>query len=202
MKRILALGVCGLVVALACGSVRAEEDEFNRKGAFAGLGASFEVPAFQGILTGRGGDSWGFNVRGGYRFNEYVAAEGIYEYADKFGGSVTSPLTGRKRSADVQTNLGAAGWKLILPLNRFQPYLWGGIGMLNANGNAKIQRLDGATVRASDSNTGFMGRVAGGLDVFLTREISVYTDASYVMPATGPTDLYYFSLGFGGRYNF
>src|SRR5689334_22195136 len=67
------LATCGLAVVLAIGSARAD-DEFNRKGAFAGAGASFEIPAFQGILTGRGGDSWGFNVRGGYRFNEYVAA--------------------------------------------------------------------------------------------------------------------------------
>ena len=201
MKWNWVLGACCLAVVLAIGSARAD-DEINRKGAFAGAGASFEIPTFQGILTGRGGDSWGFNVRGGYRFNEYVAAEGIYEYADKFGGSVVSPLTGRKRSADVQTNMGAAGGKLILPLDRFQPYLWAGMGMLNANGNASIQRLNGQTVRASDSNTGFMGRVAGGVDLFVTREISLYTDASYVMPATGPTDLYYFSLGFGGRYNF
>ena len=28
------------------------------------------------------------------------------------------------------------------------------MGMLNANGNARIQRLNGTTVRASDSNTG------------------------------------------------
>lgn len=202
MGRMKWIGVVAAAVVLLCSSARAEQDEFNREGAFAGAGASFEIPAFQGILTGRGGDSWGFNVRGGYRFNEFVAAEGIFEYADKFGGSVTSPFTGRKSSADVQTNMGAAGGKLILPLGRFQPYLWGGVGLLNANGNAKIQLINGRVIRASDSNTGFAGRIASGLDFFLTREISLYTDASYVMPATGPTDLYYFSLGFGGRYNF
>lgn len=193
-------GACAIVALLTCGAARAE-DEYNREGAFMGVGASYEVPAFQGILTGRGGTSWGFNVHGGYRFNEFVAAEGIYEYADKFGGSVVNPLTGAKASADVQTSMGMAGGKLILPLERFQPYLWGGIGMLNGNGNAKIQRSN-RVLRASDSDTGFAGRVAAGLDYYLTPHVSVYSDASYVMPASGPSDLYYFSLGFGGRYNF
>jgi opacity protein-like surface antigen len=195
------LGLGALAVFLGSDSAHAE-DEYNRRGAFFGLGASYEVPAFQGILTGRGSDSWGFNAHGGYRFNDFLAAEGVYEYGS-FGGSVRSPRTGARAAVDVQTNLAMGGGKLILPLGRLQPYLWGGVGFLNGNGSAEIERGDGQVVaESSTQGAGFAGRVAGGLDFYLTPHVALYSDASYVMPATGPTDLYYFSLGFGGRYVF
>jgi hypothetical protein len=194
----------GLIALLGIvGPARADDDEdFNRQGPFFGLGASYEIPAFQGVLTGRGVDTWGFNARGGYRFNEFLAAEGLYEYG-RFSASASDPASGARASVDVQTNLVMGGGKLILPLERFQPYLWGGFGLLAGSGTVTVI---GAGATASDqpsvSGGGFAGRIAAGFDFHVTREIALFGETSYVMPATGPTNLYYVSAGFGGRYVF
>ncbi|HZR81566.1 MAG TPA: outer membrane beta-barrel protein [Candidatus Binatia bacterium] len=185
-----AMGV-GLAIALAATTARAE-DEFNRPGPFVGLGMNYAVPGFQGA-TGRAdfGDSLGFNARGGYRLNEFFAAEGIYEYVDDFGAG------DRFANADIQTNTFTLNGKLILPLQRFQPYLEGGVGFLNANGDVRIEGR-----RASNSGTSFAGRVGGGIDFFATEKISLYADTSYTMPVDEVRDLYTFNLGWGARYNF
>lgn len=183
--------LAGLALALSASSALAE-DEFNRPGAYVGLGANYAVSGFQGVAREADfGNSWGFNVRGGYRFTEFCAAEGLYEYLDDFGAG------GKFASASVQTNTFTVNGKLLLPLGRFQPYLSGGVGFLNANGELKV-----AGVRASDSGTNFAGRVGGGIDVFATENISVYVDAGYVMPVDTVEDLYHFNLGWGARYNF
>lgn len=201
MRRWLFVGLCAVAVCLGSGSAGAEDD-YNRVGPFAGLGASYEIPAFQGELTGRGDETWGFNARGGYRFDDFLAVEGIYEYAS-FGGSARGPVTGARFSLDTQTNLVMGGCKLILPVHRFQPYLWGGAGFLISSGDAELENASGELVRArAENGAGFAGRVAGGLDFYVTPQIGLYSEASYVMPATGPTDLYYFSLNFGARYVF
>lgn len=188
-----------LAVLVSSQGVRAE-DEYNRPGPFAGLGASYEVPAFQGVLTGRGVDTWGFNARGGYRFNDFLAAEGIYEYG-RFSASAAH-ASGARAKVDVQTNLVMGGGKLIVPLERFQPYLWGGFGLLAGSADVTVTGASSSASQPSANGGGFAGRIAAGMDFHLTREIALFGEASYVMPATGPTNLYYVSAGFGGRYVF
>jgi opacity protein-like surface antigen len=178
------------------GSSPAAADPFNRPGAFVGLGMNYGVPGFQDTGGVSFGDSLGFNVRGGYRFNEFVAVEGIYEYMDDFG-------TGRQRVAgstvteDTKTNAFSINGKLLLPLGRFQPYLSGGIGFLNADAELK---LDGR--HFNGSGTSFAGRFAGGVDVWATDHISLYAESAYTMGTDTLSDLYYFNVGWGARYNF
>ena len=58
-------------------------DVYNRPGPYVGVGGSYTVPGFQGgARSADFGDTLGFNVRGGYRVNEYWAFEGLYEYGD------------------------------------------------------------------------------------------------------------------------
>jgi opacity protein-like surface antigen len=153
------------------------EDAFNRPGPYVGLGA---------------------NVRGGYRFNDFLAAEGLYEYQDEFGASrgALSRL-GVGKSVDVQINQFTVNGKLLLPLGRFQPYLEGGVGFANANG-----RLHVGSRSAGTSGTNFCGRIGGGIDFWVTKNISLYGDPSYTMCVDSLSDLYYFNFGIGGRYNF
>ena len=203
----------GLGLVLVLGSVatgvtaaEAQEDEFNREGGYVGLGASGFISGFQGV-AGRAdyGNTAGFNIRGGYRFNPYLAAEGVYEYGNSFGQSGSGSVGGVDiyEASSLSTNVFTVGPKLILPLWRFQPYLAGGIGLLNANGNLKIQdRNTGESVRGSDSGTGFAGRFGGGIDFFVTPEVSLFVDNAYTIPATGPSELYIYSFGAGGKYNF
>jgi hypothetical protein len=182
--------VAAMAVAGATGAWA--EDEFNRRGAFVGAGGSYEVEAFQnGTRTGDFGNSLGFNVRGGYRVNDYFAAEGIYEYADDFGSDRTFS------NEKLQTNLFTGNGKLIVPLGRFQPFLEAGLGFLDAN---RSGRTEGE--KLADHGFNLAGRVGGGMDLWATRNVSLFLDASYVIPMKEIADLQYFSFGWGARYNF
>ena len=137
-KRCVLAVLSALAVLIAAGSVRAE-DEFNRPGFSVGLGASGLISGFQGAL-GRldYGNTAGFNVHGGYRFNDFLALDGVYEYGNSFGRSGSTfnqTITG---NSSINTNAVTVGPKLILPLGRFQPYLDGGVGFVEASGNVRI----------------------------------------------------------------
>src|ERR1700693_5236340 len=90
-------GLCGLTLLLGvCGRASAG-DEFNRPGFSVGLGANGLISGFQGVL-GRAhyGNTAGFTLHGGYRLNEWIAFDGVYEYGNDFGRS------GRTRMFDNQ----------------------------------------------------------------------------------------------------
>ena len=188
--RVLA-SLAGLGLALTCASAHAE-DEFNRPGPYVGLGGSYMVSGFQDqTAAGDFGNTLGFNARGGYRFNDYLAAEGIYEYGDDFGAHRIFP------GAGIQTNAFTVNGKLLLPLGRFQPYLSGGVGFLNANADRAISRTS-----LDADGTSFAGRFGGGVDLWATEHVSLYLDAAYTIPVDEVSDLYHFSFGWGGKYSF
>jgi len=178
---ILALGF----IALTTTSARAQENDFNRPGAYVGLGGTYAVSAFQGPAKDLFGDSLGFQARGGYRLNEIFAVEALYEYVDDFG------VKGGR--GGIWTNNFTVGGKLILPLDRFQPYLSGGIGFLNAEPNTN-----------GDGQWAFAGRFSGGTDLAITEHVALFLDAGYVIPAGGSAigDIQYFSFGWGAKYLF
>lgn len=167
-------------------------DVYNRPGPYVGVGGSYMISGFQDGARGADfGDTLGFNVRGGYRLNEYWAFEGLYEYGDDFGAHQVVP------GGDIQTNTFMGSAKLIVPLGRFQPYLAGGVGLVNANADRSLRRtgwdVDG---------TNFAGRFGGGVDLFATENVAVYLDAAYTMPIHEVSDLYHFSFGWGAKYVF
>jgi len=169
-----------------------DPDDFNRAGAFVGLGFNWQVQGFQGPYRDQDyGNSWGFNARGGYRFYDWLAAEGIVEYADRFG-----PRTQNATADSISLLSTTVNGKFILPLERFQPYLEAGFGLLRADDG------DGFINSRRDSDLGFAGRLGAGIDLYLTRHISVFVDNSWTMATNNTEDLYFYSLGGGARYNF
>lgn len=180
----------GLLAGLWATPARAA-DEFNRPGPYVGLGGSYLVEGFQNeSANGDFGNSLGFNARGGYRINDFFAAEAIYEYADDFGSH-------RFGNSDIQTNAFTVNGKLLLPLGRFQPYLMGGVGVLNADADGSVR-----ATRFEADGTGFAGRFGSGVDLWATEHVSIFLDASYTIPIGEVSDLNMFSFGWGGRYNF
>ena len=202
-KKCMVALLSALAVLIAGGSARAE-DEFNRPGFSVGLGASGLISGFQGVL-GRldYGNTAGFNVHGGYRFNDFLALDGVYEYGNSFGRSSSrfnETITG---NSSINTNAVTIGPKLILPLGRFQPYLDGGIGFVEASGNVRVtNNITGVSRTGGANGAGFAGRFGGGIDLFLTENWSLYGDNAYTITASGPTNVYYYSFGVGGRYSF
>lgn len=171
----------------------AESDcEFDGPGFYAGIGLSYYRQDFRGNLGDQlDGDAWGFNLRAGYRFLSFLAAELHYEYADGFG---VEALGGR---IDITTNVVTANLKAIAPLGRFQPYAGGGVGIMNASTSRS-----GIFLPIDYDGTEFVGRVFGGVDVFLTMALSIFAEADYVLPTGSLDDLRYISPSFGLRYAF
>lgn len=190
-RSLVVVGAMVVGFALAAGTARAE-DEFNRPGPYVGIGGSYMVSGFQdGAASGDFGDTLGFNARGGYRLNDFWAIEGIYEYGDRFGAHQVFP------NASIQTNAFSVNGKLLLPLNRFQPYLMGGVGFVNANADPSI-----AHSNWDADGTSFAGRFGGGVDLYATENVAVYLDAAYTIPVDEVSDLYHFSFGWGAKYVF
>jgi len=190
-------GVAALGLALATVPARAQydasNDGFNDPGPYVGLGASWLHQGFQdNTATGDFGNSWGANARFGYRLTEIFGVEGIYEYADDFGAHQVAP-----KGARIRTNSFSVNGKLIVPAGRFNPYLLGGVGFLNADADPSI-----ADRNWDADGTNFMGRFGGGMDLWATENVALYVDASYTIPVGGVSDLYHFSLGWGAKYAF
>jgi OOP family OmpA-OmpF porin len=187
------------LVAVLSTSVSAEQG-YTGAGPYLGIGPAGGFSTFQDDLKGFG-NSLGFNARGGYRFNDYLAAEALYEYMDDFGTTVSA---GNRVGGhvDIQTNHFSLLGKVILPTGTlFEPYAVGGIGFLNANGNGKVN-TPGAQLKGTDSDTEFSGRVGGGFDAWITENIAAYVDAAFVMPTGGLSNLRSVSLGAGVKYSF
>jgi hypothetical protein len=177
-------------------------DVFNRPGPYLGLGIAGGLSEFSGAARGAE-DSIGFNFRGGYRFNDYYAIEGLYEYMDEFAKKVKGPL-GNKFKADIGTNNFSIMGKVILPtlgLSQLQPFLAGGIGFLEASGTGKL-KIGNAKFHGGGGETEFAGRVDGGADYFFTPEISTFFDLGYVIPTEKFDNLHYLSISAGVKYNF
>jgi opacity protein-like surface antigen len=209
MRRVTWGWFCGLAAFFLAASAGAQTDKFTKPGAYLGVGPSFLYEQFQG-LPGKApfDNTWGFNARAGYRFSPYCAAEALYEYGDTFGTTPNFFLNGNQvtNRHTIQTNVFTISGKGILPLfvgqlnGAIQPYITGGIGFLNANGDRNT-RLD----LGGRSGTSFAGRVGGGLDFPVTEHIVPYFDYSYTMPTSGSNlsdNTWYTSIGFGVKYQF
>jgi opacity protein-like surface antigen len=178
-----------------------QEENWNRLGFYIGLGPSWFANEFEGDIgrLGGGDNAWGFHARAGYRFWDYVAVEGLYEYANDLGTDIGPLFPGdtEGNSFRLQTNVFTANLKLIAPFGRFQPYLGGGVGFM-----APEQSREGV-FRAFDwSTVAFTGRVMGGLDFYITPRLAIYADSSWVIPTDDLEDLEYVSVNLGGRFIF
>jgi opacity protein-like surface antigen len=191
----------------AAAAVVEEEEDWNRLGFYIGIGPSWFAEQFEGDV-GRfvpHDNSWGFNFRFGYRFWEYMAIEGLYEYADDFGDNEIffddfgDPVD---VETDIQTNVFTANLKLIAPLGRFQPYLGGGAGFMQANTDVDVKGDLFFAEADFDSDFVFAGRVMGGFDVYITPQVALYADSSWVIPTSDLEDLEYVSVNLGARYIF
>jgi Outer membrane protein beta-barrel domain len=202
MKRNMCLMILVAAMVLARAHQVRATDAYNHPGPYVGLGAAGGLSDFGGALRGTG-DSVGFNFRAGYRFNDYIAIEGLYEYMDEFGKTVRGPLD-TKATTHLTTNGFSLMDKLLLPIpgmTQLQPYLSGGIGFLNVDGTQTFTS-PGLRVKSDTSRIGFAGRVDGGIDYFVTPTLSTFLDAGYVIPTDEVDNLHYISVSAGLRYNF
>ncbi len=184
------------VLAVLPSSSRADTD-YTRPGPYLGVGVAGGLEDFGGGRSAFG-DSAGLTVRGGYRLAPYFAVEGLYEYMDDFGLTATT-LGGTKVHEDIRTHNFSLMGKAILPLGFVQPYLSGGVGLLNTDSAVKIR---GQELHHGGSATEFAGRVGAGIDLVATSHLALTLDSGYVLPTHRLEDFTYISFGMGMRYTF
>lgn len=194
---LLAVVLLSLFVTSASSAQRWNDRSFGRPGGYLSLGGggateSFQVDPFDIDL----GSAFTVGGRFGYRANPYVAMEAAVDYtASGFDAQVTTP--GGTSDIETRTVVGTANVKLYPGGWRVSPFVMGGAGAVYAM--AECQQ-DGATVGCgqvglSDSETEFAGRFGGGLDVYLTRNIALTGEVTYVMPTGNLGDFRFVTYG-------
>jgi opacity protein-like surface antigen len=192
--------------ALLCApSARAEQDEpFTRSAPYLEVGGvyAFDMDfansirkeldsAGAGFIGVETGGSGGFNVRGGYRINRYVAAELQVEYLVNFDTEV-------EVFGDLEHHIltSTANIKAGYPFDRVQPFLIFGAGLV------WVDMKDHTPLDTSRSDFDFGIRGGLGVDVFVTEDIAVGLEGTYVLPVDRLSNFDYLSLALGIRYYF
>ena len=84
MRRAACFTIIGAVLVAGISTGVWAAQGYTGAGPYVGIGPAGGFSTFQDDLENFG-NSLGFNARGGYRFNDYFAAEALYEYMDDFG---------------------------------------------------------------------------------------------------------------------
>jgi len=166
MRVALAVGV----LCLCSHTAIAEEGkvDYARNGGYVSLGALYAIPDAGSDVADKFGtdiaDSWGFDSRLGYRVHPNVGWDLQFQYYNQFTGRTdgvkVAKFNGQSFSANIKVNV---------LRGRIQPYFAGGIGFLRFESNRTT--LD------------FAGRIAGGVDAYLTGNVVAYAEASSILPA-------------------
>jgi len=144
-------------------------DDFGRKGAYFGIGASRAMNTFEDTFRDAiplpevsVSDTWGLNARGGYRFASWFATELEYEYLDRFG-----VRAGGVQVATLTTHTITENVKFILPAGRFQPYLLAGLGVIIPDQDSK------SVVEMKGDQVAPTGKLGVGMDFYATRNLTL-----------------------------
>lgn len=208
------------LVLFALPAAAGDDEDWNRSGFYIGLSGVYTNNLFDdqvddavqdafpavGPIDVDIDDSFGLNARVGYRVASWVAFELQYEWIDEF--EMKASATGvPDLKVDISGHSLTANAKLIAPIWRTQPYvlLGAGYALYDADVNSFYDPfLDGG------KQSGFAGRLGGGVDWVITENILINTEATVLLTtqdfddsAAGRLDdLFYVSLGVGLQYRF
>ena len=182
-----------LSVSIAClaaaTSARASDSQFGGNDWYV---STTGILALDNADVSGGQPSGGINVAAGFRFNRWITAEVGGEWIHRIRydeDSRPSCLGTGGGSVDYNAWQVTAGSRVYFTESLVQPFVaaHGGI----------IQTRDSGGGR-SCSALGFVARLGGGVDVFVTNRVAISLVGMYVLPATGDTkDHDYISVGLG-----
>lgn len=138
-----------------------------------------------GPLDISGDDAGGLDLKAGYRFHNHFSAEAVFQYYSEFG----------IKERNTNTNDNFDGWSLSMNakayglLGAIQPYAVVGLGGL-------------VFTEKKGEDEGFFARMGGGVDLYLTDNLVVELEISYVLPAGDLDDFQFATFGGGLLYRF
>jgi len=145
--------------------------------------SGFPAPPGGEFVGGNWDDSWGYEIRGGYRVNPWVAVELEWEHYLDFDFDSASGYPGtRSVGKDLESYILTANGKVYPVHGRFQPYALIGMGWQNGQ-MERSQLAPGGTDDFDHDALAF--RFGAGLDVYFTDMIGMAAEAGYVLPVTG-----------------
>ena len=178
------------------------QDDFSRTGCYLGLAGTAAFPSSAEskleAATGSSADvseSLGLHARAGCR-NGWGGGELHFEWLEGFDVKVDGVNEGKIDGWSLTLDgklypLWALEDKLPPLARRFQPFATVGFGYLTFDAPRGLGDWD------------FAARFGGGLDIYVTRNIAISVDATYVLPVSNALDgLEYVSVGWGVLFRF
>ena len=180
----------GLLAAVSMSSIASAQDQYSAAGPYVQLAGSYALCSLN-ESDGGGGDcgnavdnSLGLNARVGFRFNRFISVEGQIEWISGFDakpGTIQAPPVGLTE-ASIEAVTYTISARLYPIEGRIQPYAIVGLGGENVWLNTNIGN--------SDTFTSFVGRFGAGLDIYLTSQLALTGEFTYVA-ATEAKATYY-----------
>jgi opacity protein-like surface antigen len=128
-------------------------------------------------------DSFGYDVRAGYRLSERVAVEAQFQHFLEFDLDENSGSSADISALDADLELWAAtvNGKFFFTTGRIQPYALAGIGY----GEGEVDVKGSGSTSEGD----FLGRVGLGVDAYATENLGIALEAGYIIPTGDIEDL-------------
>lgn len=159
----------------------AADDEYGRSGPYLSAGGVYAFDDFSGNAAPSPSGSWGYNLAGGYRFNEYFALEVDWEQLLGFEDS----------TGDADTWLLGVNAKVYPFHGIIQPFVVAGVGWASVDDNS-----------APEDDTGAGFRFGGGFDVYISRNWAINVETGYLLPIGSLNDYGAVPLSLGVTYRF
>ena len=165
--------------------------DLDRELAGTGLSADFD-------------DTWGLNVKAGYKFNRYVAAELALDYLPNFKWSVATRVGGTPLSGELTVDVMA--WTISAKISPFdsqkiKPYFVVGGGIMHASADATVS-IPGASASSSDDETDLCGKIGLGVDFFVTDQVSLGLEGAYFAGFNDLDNIRFYTVTAGVAYHF
>ncbi|MCH2172010.1 porin family protein [Myxococcota bacterium] len=176
-------GLIALLVTLIFATSASAQTEYSRPGTYLQVAGSYAICNWSRTNNSSENcsdyfdNSLGFNARGGYRFNRWIALEGQIEWQAGYDSTPKLNLPPAAVAAGITSlSLDSLSYtinaKLYPTEGRIQPYALAGIGGENIWFSTNLSE--------SDSYTSFVGRFGAGVDVYLTPNLALNGEFSYV----------------------
>lgn len=181
----------GILAAVVAGSAMTASaaGEYGRSGPYVGAGAVYAIESIDppSPVIKNVDNSWGYNVKGGYRFNQFFALEAGWEQWLEFDYS-----PGGNGLGDFDGWMFSASGKGFFSDGPIQPYLLAGLGWMGGNDSSPV----GTDVHE------LALRFGGGIDLYASRNWAVSAEAAYVMGTGDLKDYDVIPVGLGVLYRF
>jgi opacity protein-like surface antigen len=155
-------------------------------------------------------DAFGATGRGGYRCHPRISAELQFEKVTDFDGSIMENGTPSNDSArnfdlELESLVFTNNLKGHLLTGRTQPFALLGVGFMRMESKAYDSTgasTDGRAANARERTVNVAFRYGAGLDFYLTKNVVMTAEGSYLMPLGKLDGLDYYQFGVGLQYRF